>query len=282
MERGRGRYRRGGGGGRRPHRSRGSGGDREFVHRGHRGGARDRTGPRENEEQAVDVVDPGEEKEDQSSGFSRRKILSNWDRYKAAEKEKENEVLQRGTDYSVLLSSAGDAFTQFRFADEREWAAEKLSTTQDSSVYLDSQSLVKALQELPLHLRLNIEADLVQEELPQELPPFMLKGNPNMAPTFTAQIITGSTVASDQAAASLPEPQTPQNPSLPALDEELDFLLSLDAPIREERAASPGVTKQHDEQVTCEEHDHAGSDALEAHKAVTSEDLEDWLDSMIG
>ncbi|XP_063804092.1 cell death regulator Aven isoform X3 [Pseudophryne corroboree] len=256
MERGRGRYRRGGGGGRRPHRSRGSGGDREFVHRGHRGGARDRTGPRENEEQAVDVVDPGEEKEDQSSGFSRRKILSNWDRYKAAEKEKENEVLQRGTDYSVLLSSAGDAFTQFRFADEREWAAEKLSTT--------------------------------QEELPQELPPFMLKGNPNMAPTFTAQIITGSTVASDQAAASLPEPQTPQNPSLPALDEELDFLLSLDAPIREERAASPGVTKQHDEQVTCEEHaispmtDHAGSDALEAHKAVTSEDLEDWLDSMIG
>ncbi|XP_063804093.1 cell death regulator Aven isoform X4 [Pseudophryne corroboree] len=238
--------------------------------------------------EAVDVVDPGEEKEDQSSGFSRRKILSNWDRYKAAEKEKENEVLQRGTDYSVLLSSAGDAFTQFRFADEREWAAEKLSTTQDSSVYLDSQSLVKALQELPLHLRLNIEADLVQEELPQELPPFMLKGNPNMAPTFTAQIITGSTVASDQAAASLPEPQTPQNPSLPALDEELDFLLSLDAPIREERAASPGVTKQHDEQVTCEEHaispmtDHAGSDALEAHKAVTSEDLEDWLDSMIG
>ncbi|XP_075049669.1 cell death regulator Aven [Mixophyes fleayi] len=288
MERGRCRHRRGGGG-RRPYRGRGSGGDREFVHhREHRGGARDRTGPPEHEKQdADDIAAPREENEEQSSGFSRRKILSNWDRYEAAEKEKENEVLQRGADYSVLLSSAGDAFSQFRFADEKEWGAENLSSTQDSSVYLDSQSLVKALQEIPLHLRLNIEADLVQAELPQELPQFMLKGLSNMAPTFTAQKGTTASTASAEAAASLPEPQTPQDPTLPALDEELDFLLSLEAPVGEQMVTSPDGPTEHDQHVTCEEQatspmtDLACLAAEEKHKAVTPEDLEDWLDSMI-
>lgn len=47
-------------------------------------------------------------KEDQGS-YSRRKLISNWHRYEECEKEAQNGSgeSQRGTDFSVLLSSAG-------------------------------------------------------------------------------------------------------------------------------------------------------------------------------
>lgn len=50
----------------------------------------------------------GEENEEQGN-YSKRKIVSNWDRYQDTEKEVDNESgeSQRGTDFSVLLSSAG-------------------------------------------------------------------------------------------------------------------------------------------------------------------------------
>ncbi|XP_072285159.1 cell death regulator Aven [Pyxicephalus adspersus] len=289
MERGRGRYRRGGsGGGRRPYRGRSSGGDREYVHRAHRGPARERTEPPEPEKQDVD--DAGETQEvnnDQSSGFSRRKIVSNWDRYESTEKETENEVLQRGTDYNVLLSSAGDSFTQFRFADEKEWSSEKGSSAMDSSVYLDCQGLIRALQELPLHLRLNVEADLVQEELPQELPQMTLKSGSTMTQAGIVQKSSPATVAVTQDADPLTKPNVTQNPALPGLDDDLDFLLSLEAPVRENMTESPVQVQEQDQPLRLEEPATAAlTDDVclaveEKPKAVTPEDLEDWLDSMI-
>lgn len=41
--------------------------------------------------------------------YSRRKLQSNWDRYEESEKEEVNDdvPVQRGTDYHVLLTSAG-------------------------------------------------------------------------------------------------------------------------------------------------------------------------------
>lgn len=65
--------------------------------------------------QADDDDDDGaesqEEKKDELRGYSKRKIVSNWNRYEGedAEKEAQNESgeSQRGTDFSVLLSSAG-------------------------------------------------------------------------------------------------------------------------------------------------------------------------------
>lgn len=44
--------------------------------------------------------------------YSRRKIVSNWNRYEDAEKGGQGECgeSQRGTDFSVLLSSAGKRF----------------------------------------------------------------------------------------------------------------------------------------------------------------------------
>ncbi|XP_077119485.1 cell death regulator Aven [Ranitomeya variabilis] len=280
MERGRGKSRRGGGG-RRPYRGRGSGGDREYGHRGHR----DVRGPPEPEKKEENDAAEHQENEEQSSEFSKRKILSNWDRYEAAEKETENEVVQRGTDYSVLLSSAGDSFTQFRFADEKGWAAENLGSTQDSYLYLDPQSLVSALHNLPLHLRLNVEADLVQEELPQELPPFVGKGISNV-PVFTVQEGSGASVPSENVAFPS-ETKVFPDPSLPAYDEELDFLLSLKSPVTEKASTCPDGVRAPDQQRSCEQRatspmkDEPSVAAEETPKAMTSEDLEDWLDSMI-
>ncbi|OCT68687.1 hypothetical protein XELAEV_18039975mg [Xenopus laevis] len=114
MERGRGRHRRGGGGRRRPWGERGRGGDRggpAHSGRGYRGGwgaDRERAEPSQPRvEGRNEAVEPQEEDEQVSSGFSRRKVTSNWDRYEETEKEPESKVLQRGADYSVLLSSAG-------------------------------------------------------------------------------------------------------------------------------------------------------------------------------
>lgn len=49
------------------------------------------------------------EQEEEDHSFSRRKLESNWDRYEETEKEEINEDVpsQRGTDYQVLLTSAG-------------------------------------------------------------------------------------------------------------------------------------------------------------------------------
>ncbi|XP_056402806.1 cell death regulator Aven isoform X1 [Hyla sarda] len=284
MERGGSKHRRGGVS-RRWYRGRGSGGDREYSHVGQRNNTRDRRGLQEPEKEEGNDVAEHQENEEQSFEFSRKKILSNWDRYEAAEREMEREVLQRGTDYGVLLSSAGDSFTQFRFDDEKDWAAENLRNKQDSSVYLDSQSLVKALQNLPLHLRLNVEADLVQEELPQELPSAIGLGISNK-PMVTVQKRIGASVASDQDSSSQPETQTPLSPSRSAQDEELDFLLSLDAPVEKAGTYSDGIN-QPNQQLTCEEHATSIVKAIpeeadeEKPKSITSEDLEDWLDSMI-
>ncbi|XP_071971577.1 cell death regulator Aven isoform X2 [Engystomops pustulosus] len=285
MERGRGKPRRGGGG-RRPYRGRGSGGDREYSHRGNRYFTRDRRRSPEPEKEEGNDVAGHQENEEQSSEFSRRKILSNWDRYEATEKETESEVQQRGTEYSVLLTSAGDSFAQFRFADEKDWAAENLSSKQDSSVFLDAQSLVRSLHTLPLHLRLNVEADLVQEELPQELPPSIAKGISNM-PTFTAQKESDSTVAPVQEEASKAEGKTSPDLSLVSHEEELDFLLSLEAPVTERPATYPDGTGEQDQQLPSKEPATSPMKAEsceateEKPKAITSEDLEDWLDSMI-
>lgn len=50
-----------------------------------------------------------EEEDERTAVFSRRKLESNWDRYEELEKAEEDGDMpsQRGTDYHVLLESAG-------------------------------------------------------------------------------------------------------------------------------------------------------------------------------
>ncbi|NXP09341.1 AVEN regulator, partial [Thinocorus orbignyianus] len=259
-----------------------------------------------------------EEEKEELKRYSKRKIFSNWSRYEDTEKEGQSErgESQRGTDFSVLLSSAGDSFTQFRFADEKEWDRESICQKQLSALSVDCQSLVQALQELPLHLRLDVAAELVQASTPVELPQMKSKITEDgkkrellfrQAPARSERLLVSHPV-SDSVALSEPgsknglaEPFQRAQPlskqETDHLDEELDLLLNLDAPVGTENkpvsgALSYNISAEKDLKTDCKENDPLKLDVPEetstasqqqqsTSKNVTEEELEDWLDSMI-
>lgn len=67
-------------------------------------------------EEDDDTESREEEEKEELKSYSRRKIFSNWSRYEDTEKEGQSECgeSQRGTDFSVLLSSAGKHFLLYR------------------------------------------------------------------------------------------------------------------------------------------------------------------------
>ncbi|NXP22534.1 AVEN regulator, partial [Scytalopus superciliaris] len=272
-------------------------------------------------EEDDDTESRQEEKEEVKS-YSRRKILSNWSRYEDAEKEGQSECgeSQRGTDFSVLLSSAGDSFTQFRFADEKEWDKESICHKQFSALSVDCQSLVHALQELPLHLRLNVAPDLVQASTPVELPQMkskvfedgrrreqLFRQSPAQSKTVSVSRPVGNSVAPSEpgsknvSTANAREPFQSDHPlskqETDHLDEELDLLLNLEAPVSTGNrpmsdALSYNIPTEKDLKTNCKENDPlkvhmpeekstSSQQGQSTAKDVTEEELEDWLDSMI-
>ncbi|XP_058522101.1 cell death regulator Aven [Ochotona princeps] len=279
-----------------------------------RGGRRDPAGrgggPSGPVEDDSDAETYGEENEEQGN-YSKRKIVSNWDRYRDSEKEVDNESgeSQRGTDFSVLLSSAGDSFSQFRFAEEKEWDSEASSPKQNSAFYVDSESLVRALQELPLSLRLNVAAELIQSTVPLELPQVKPKrpdDSKGLGMQLKGPLVPGGKGSFSElksATATSPRPQGPsagsQKPAefmADPLEEELDRLLNLDAPPTNEEDDFLGKPshelKSEEEEETAQdekvlakpsgtEETNVQSEQASTSKNVTEEELEDWLDSMI-
>ncbi|NXI54250.1 AVEN regulator, partial [Chloroceryle aenea] len=266
----------------------------------------------------VEEDDGTEEEKEEQKSYSRRKIFSNWSRYEdTEERQSECGESQRGTDFSVLLSSAGDSFTQFRLADEKEWDRESICHKQFSALSVDCQSLVEALQELPLHLRLNVAAELVQTSTPVELPQMKSKliedgkrrellFRQSWAQSDTALVSHPPVAPSESGGrngprASAAEPFQRAQPlskqETDQLDEELDLLLNLDAPIQTENKAVLGAlsdsgSTEKDLKMDCKEDDPLKLDMREEKSAasqqqqrtsknVTEEELEDWLDSMI-
>ncbi|KAM5337597.1 cell death regulator Aven [Glossophaga mutica] len=311
--RGRGRGFRGGRGGRGGGAQRG--GRREPGGRG--------AGARVPVEDDSDAETHGEENDEQGN-YSKRKIVSNWDRYQDTEKEGNNESgeSQRGTDFSVLLSSAGDSFSQFRFAEEKEWDGEASCPNQNSAFYVDCESLVQALQELPLSLRLNVAAELVQTALPLELPQVKPKRNDEgkgLGMQFKGPLGPGgkgSVPEPKSAAAGCPmhvgkdspspgaakgaqKPTSPLPSAADHLEEELDLLLNLDAPVKAKagedllpdqipqalESEKDGDLVAQEEKVlekpSVMEEKNMESAQPSTSKNVTEEELEDWLDSMI-
>ncbi|XP_070612680.1 cell death regulator Aven [Erythrolamprus reginae] len=266
-------------------------------------------------ESATAEPDLTEVGKDQGS-YSRRKLASNWHRYEESEKESQNDSgeSQRGTDFSVLLSSAGDSFTQFRFAEEKEWISENLCPKQLSGLYVDCQSLVQALEELPLHLKLNVAAELVQDATPVALPQIKLQSHDvakksggllqqqkgvgsypkeDSAVPLTLSNKDGSAISSE----ALQRNSSSLHQVTDHLDEDLDLLLKLDAPLNPEnniplKVVADGLPSGDDLTKTFEETDHLEPSSTEeicstsqppeaASKNITEEELEDWLDSMI-
>ncbi|XP_056336574.1 cell death regulator Aven [Danio aesculapii] len=247
-----GHWKRGGGGDAGEHRGRGRGG---HQHRGrgkrdHRRGRGREHGPpadfrvfRRNQDEHDDKENV-EDMEDDNT-FNRRKLESNWDRYEESEKEEMNEDVpaQRGTDYHVLLTSAGDSFTQFRFSDEKDWELDSLAKNQIPALFIDLPALSESLQELPLHTRLNLEAELIQASTPVDLPPVTVSHRTDLTETAGLKAppavresslgvfsgvkpVSGSTVSVSISSTIPPDEDE-------AEDQELHLLLNLQKPVTE-------------------------------------------------
>nr|XP_017522081.1 cell death regulator Aven [Manis javanica] len=225
-----------------------------------------------------------------------------------------------GLNYVVVSQEAcgmvacWDSFSQFRFAEEKEWDGETSCPKQNSAFYVDCESLVRALQELPLSLRLNVAAELVQTTLPLELPQVKpTRNDEGKGRGMQLKGPRGKGSVSELKSASSPvylhqdsprpgpsqgsqKPASPLQPAADHLEEELDLLLSLDAPIKEGGNVSPDQTSQSlesekDGSVAQEETVPANpsvteekiveAEQLSTSKNITEEELEDWLDSMI-
>ncbi|KAL2303677.1 hypothetical protein Nmel_008954, partial [Mimus melanotis] len=222
--------------------------------------------------------------------------------------------------YIFNFFSLGDSFTQFRFTDEKEWDKESICHKQFSALSVDCQSLVQALQELPLHLRLNVAAELVQASTPLEIPHMKSKifedgkkrdqlFRPSLAQSETGFVShpVGNSVAPSEpgsknasranARESFQRVHPLSNQDTDHLDEELDLLLNLEAPINTENRPASGtlscsISTEKDSKIDCKENEPLKVDMPEdkstssqeqqsTSKDVTEEELEDWLDSMI-
>ncbi|XP_028858057.1 cell death regulator Aven isoform X2 [Denticeps clupeoides] len=267
------------------HRGRGRGGHhrgrgkRDHHHRGRgRGvGAADFRRVRD------DVSDDPDSEDEGPSIFSRRKLESNSGRYEALEREESGQdvPVQRGTDFHALLGSAGDSFSQFRFSEEKDWEMDSLAANQMSALLVDLPALAQSLQELPLHERLNLEAELVQVATPVELPAMTVACKQDSA------VRSGFKAPAPARPGHAVPPSTASTAETPAddADEELDRLLGLQDPVKGLSLDQSGdqTTAQHKEQKEVEmkkEEKYAPRD-VPAAQNMTEEDLEDWLDSMI-
>ncbi|CAJ1078322.1 cell death regulator Aven isoform X1 [Xyrichtys novacula] len=255
-----------------------------------------------------------EEEAERTEVFSRRKLESNWDRYAESERQEpeDDTPTQRGTDYHVLLESAGDSFTQFRFSEERDWEMDSFAANQMSAVFVDLPALAQSLQQLPLHQRLNLEAELLQVSTPVELPSVTLPQKQEMpkvstfSPPAEALNVPSTnqkvTVATNSALDPRSKVSSSTTESLPEedVDEELDQLLSLQKPVQavsgnqtvsvseEERTAPERECNEVKEEAPEEKKEKMKNKDVTppkstppARQTVTEEDLEDWLDSMI-
>lgn len=105
---------------------------------------------------------------DSSRLFSRRKMVSNWDRYEEMELQDEDTLpTVRGQDFNQLLQGAGASVSQFRLKSEEEWEVDGSAETADLSLNL--VELAEALQCVPLHRVLGVSEDLL---LPEQIHTF--------------------------------------------------------------------------------------------------------------
>ncbi|XP_076612340.1 cell death regulator Aven isoform X1 [Chaetodon auriga] len=251
-----------------------------------------------------DDGDAFQEEDDRMEVFSRRKLESNWARYEESERQEPDDETptQRGADYHVLLESAGDSFAQFRFSEEKDWEMNSFAASQMSAVFVDLPALAQSLQQVPLHQRLNLEAELVQVSTPVELPTATLapkQEKPKPAaftppPAALNALSTNQKVPVDTNPVLVSDPQVSstaaESPPVDDDDEELDQLLSLQKPVLGVSVAEECVVPEEaceevkeamEEKLEVKEKDATPAQSASVRKEVTEEELEDWLDSMI-
>ncbi|XP_024912613.1 cell death regulator Aven [Cynoglossus semilaevis] len=273
MSRGRGgSWKRGGRGGHdgdsagSEHRGRGRGGHhrgrgkRDHYRGRGRGGGGDQA---VNLHQNQDGGDRVEEDDYRGEVFSRRKLESNWDRYKESEKQEpgnDDTPTKRGEDFQVLLETAGDSFTQFRFLEEKGWEMDSFTGSEMSPVFVDLPALAQTLQQVPLHQRLHLEAELLQVLTPVDLPvtipaPKQEVSKPSTltpvsvaspkALNLTNKTSPNPVIRSDSKVSSGADVEPPVDDG----DEDLELLLKLEKPVMGvEENISAVVTEEEEEE----------------------------------
>uniref|UniRef100_A0AAQ4QV25 Apoptosis, caspase activation inhibitor n=1 Tax=Gasterosteus aculeatus aculeatus TaxID=481459 RepID=A0AAQ4QV25_GASAC len=194
--------------------------------------------------------------------------------------------------YEALSGTPWDCFTQFRFSEEKEWEMDS-AASQMSAVFVDLPALAEILQQVPLHQRLNLEAELLQISTPLELPGLTLPVKQAMAKTatFTLPSAALKIVSSSDPPVSSSAAEPPVDD-----DEELDQLLSLQKPVWHDSGGQsvsvapkraceqvqekvPVLTEEKTDEV--KNKDVNPRESASVRQEMTEEDLEDWLDSMI-
>ncbi|KAK5612550.1 hypothetical protein CRENBAI_011965, partial [Crenichthys baileyi] len=199
-----------------------------------------------------------------------------------------------------------DSFTQFRFAEEKDWEMDPFTASQMSVVCLDLPALAQSLQQVPLHQRLNLEAELVQTLTPVELPAVTLTPKQKVSKTekFSPSSAGFKCLGTNQNHPVTRGVGLDSHVSSVAVkpmedDEELDQLLGLQKPASDdaghqptggpvEERGSPEKGFEEVKEVVPEVAEEAATDeivtspkSVPVNKLMTEEDLEDWLDSMI-
>uniref|UniRef100_A0A8C4XHV7 Cell death regulator Aven n=2 Tax=Erpetoichthys calabaricus TaxID=27687 RepID=A0A8C4XHV7_ERPCA len=162
-----------------------------------------------------------------------------------------------------------------------------------STLFVDCQSLAESLQQLPLHVRLNVEPELIQESVPVDIP--HMTWNSSKEPLSAGQFSAPPELP--RPAPSLSQPSdvsaVPPQPEVDDLDKDLDILLHLESPLSATVDILPPemithVTQSVDNSSATQTAEELKdleppSSQMEEKKKkeLTEDDLEEWLDSMI-
>ncbi|XP_051954204.1 cell death regulator Aven [Xyrauchen texanus] len=173
---------------------------------------------------------------------------------------------------------------------------DSLANKQIPALFIDLPALAQNLQELPLHTRLNLEAEFIQVTTPVELPSVTVRHKTDSTVIGGLKAPqAGRESALGVSCAVKPVPVTTPSLSVPTLvqsdmddaDKELDLLLNLQKPVTIDEVLNNPEQASDEEERTEQMVDmknlkpEVEREAKAMRQEVTEEDLEDWLDSMI-
>ncbi|XP_065281179.1 cell death regulator Aven [Dermacentor albipictus] len=98
--------------------------------------------------------------------FRKRGLTSNWSRYDEPVEVETEYNRKRGEDFDLLLSASAGASAHFRFKEQQDWQDEPAELSEFLSI--DCDTIVEALQTIPLHERLGLPEDIFPASVIQE------------------------------------------------------------------------------------------------------------------
>ncbi|XP_037575201.1 cell death regulator Aven isoform X2 [Dermacentor silvarum] len=98
--------------------------------------------------------------------FRKRGLTSNWSRYDEPVEVETEYNRKRGEDFDLLLSASAGASAHFRFKEQQDWQDEPAELSEFLSI--DCDTIVEALQTIPVHERLGLPEDIFPANVIQE------------------------------------------------------------------------------------------------------------------